>query len=378
MQVYLDNSATTRPSERVVAAMNRGMTENFYNPSALYKPGLDAQKRLDECRRLLGHDKQVIFTGSGTEADNLAIIGHCSVIKKSGRVLYSAIEHPAVKQACLALKKFGHTAQEIPVTREGIVNIAAFSEMLAADVILICVMQVNNETGSIMPISAMADLRDKLAPQAAIHVDGIQGFLRVDFDMTRLKVQSYALSAHKIHGPKGVAALIADKSFKLTPIVFGGGQEKNLRSGTENTQGIAGLNEAVLSYPSEANAAMRRLKIMLWTLVKEMIPKATVNGFAPEDENAAPHIINLSFAPVRSDTLLFALEGSGILVSSGSACSSSKQRVSETLLAMKVPQNEAECALRFSLCKDTTEDEIRYTAQEIKKHYDLLSKYTRR
>ncbi len=358
--------------------MIRCMDEGFYNPSSLYKPGMDAQKRVDECRHVLGAGKQVIFTGSGTEADNLAIIGHCSTIKKGGRVLYSAVEHPAVKQTCLALSKYGHTAQEVPVTQEGIVDMNVLESMLDQDVIMVCVMQVNNETGSVMPISAIGNLRDRFAPNAALHVDGVQGFLRVNFDMDKLGVQSYAISAHKLHGPKGVGALIADKALRMNSVVYGGGQEKNLRSGTENTPGIAGLYEAVMSYPKEANAEMRRLKTLLHQLIMEAVPTAKVNGLQPGDENAAPHILNMSFPPVRSDTMLFALEGSGILVSSGSACSSSRQKASQTLLAMKVPQKDAECAIRFSFCKDTTEEEIRYTAQEIKKHYDLLCKYTRR
>jgi len=378
MRVYLDNSATTRPSERVVAAMMKSMEEGFYNPSSLYRSGLEAQKRMEACRCLLGTDKQVVFTASGTEADNLAIIGHCASIKKRGRVLYTAVEHPAVKQACVSLNRYGHTAEAIPVTTQGVIDLQALEKMLDENVIMLCVMQVNNETGSIMPIRAVADLRDRLAPQAALHVDGVQGFLRIPFDMGKCGVQSYALSAHKVHGPKGVGALVAEKGFKISPLIFGGGQEKNLRSGTENTSGIAGFHEAIASYKKEVSENMRRLKILLHDLVREAIPSACVNGFDPRDERAAPHILNMSFSPVRSDTMLFALEGSGILVSSGSACSSSKQKVSETLAAMKVQKKEAECAIRFSLSMDTTEAEIRYTADEIKKHYDLLSKYTRR
>lgn len=376
MQVYLDNSATTRPSERVVLAMENCLREGYHNPSSLYKPAMEAQKRVDACRQKLGQGRRVIFTGSGTEADNLAILGRAMLYKKPGRILYLAVEHPAVVKACLGAERLGHQAQAIPVTPEGVADLNVLESMLGPDVLLLCVMQVNNETGAVQPISQIAALRDRLAPDAAIHVDGVQGFLRVPFEWTG--IQSYAVSAHKIHGPKGVGALVTAKDYRLSPLLLGGGQEGGMRSGTENTVGIAGFLAAIEDYPLDANGTMRALKRRLYEKILDAVPGARLNGPAIDADESAPHILNISVPPVRSDTMLYALEGSGILVSSGSACSSAKQRLSQTLKAMRVPASDAECALRFSLCRDNTPDEIDYTVRELQRHYQTLSRFTRR
>jgi len=196
--------------------------------------------------------------------------------------------------------------------------------------------------------------------------------------MRKWKVQSYALSAHKIHGPKGIGALVINQGFKVTPIVYGGGQEKGMRSGTENTPGIAGLNTCVSIYPQDAAQRLMALKTRLFEAIIQEVPSAVVNGPDLEDEACAPHILNVSLPPVRSDTMLYALEGSGVYVSSGSACSSHRQKVSSVLKAMGVQANRAESALRFSLSIYNTEEEMDYAAKQVGMHYRMLSKYTRR
>ncbi len=383
MEAYLDNSATTRPSEAAMDAVTQAMREGYFNPSSPYGPALDAEKRLAACRALLftrlgNLPGEAIFTSGGTEADNLAILGYLDGQKKPGRVLYTAVEHPAVKQSCLAAQRMGHTAQAIPVLRDGTADLHALEGMLGEDVLLLCVMQVNNETGAIQPIREIAAIRDRLCPGAAVHVDGVQGFLRVPFGMAESGVQSYALSGHKIHGPKGVGALIVQKGYKLSPREFGGGQEKGLRSGTENTPGIAGLMAAVESYPAGAAERMAILKGRLYELLREAVPDLRVNGPAPGSPAGAPHILNVSLPPVRSETMLNALAGDKVYVSMGSACSSRRQKVSETLTAMAVPQRDAESAIRFSLSPYTTEEEIRFAAERVKAHYGMLSRFVRR
>lgn len=383
MEVYLDNSATTRPDSRVIDAMRREMEEGYYNPSSLYRPAMEAEKRLTQCRETIAKSlgarpENVFFTGSGTEADNLAIVGHMSGIRKPSRVLYTAVEHPAVREACLACQRLGHRAEEIPVDHRGVVDLDALASMLDGDVAMLCIMQVNNETGAIQPMEQISRLRDQLCPQAALHVDGVQGYLRLPMDMRKWKVQSYALSAHKIHGPKGIGALVINQGFKVTPIVYGGGQEKGMRSGTENTPGIAGLNTCVSIYPQDAAQRLMALKTRLFEAIIQEVPNAVVNGPDLEDEACAPHILNVSLPPVRSDTMLYALEGSGVYVSSGSACSSHRQKVSSVLKAMGVQANRAESALRFSLSIYNTEEEMDYAAKQVGMHYRMLSKYTRR
>ena len=372
MSIYLDNSATTRPCEAAVAAMERCMREGFYNPSALYAPALRASTALRDCRDAVLQSvhapmaARAVFTSGGTEADGLAILGRAAKAR-SGRVLYGAGEHPAVREACLHC---GLEALEIPYDRQGLV------ELMTPDTVLICCMQVNNETGAVQPLREINALRKEIAPAAHFHVDGVQGYLRVPFDMSAVGADTYALSGHKIHGPKGVGALVMAPRVQLAPRQMGGGQEAGLRSGTENTPGIAGLLAAIRAYPMENG--MRKCKLLLWQRIREAVPAASVNGPAPDSPLSAPHILNVSLPPVRSETMLHALEGEGIYVGMGSACSSYKQRVSPVLRAMHVPAAQAESALRFSLSPENTAEEMEEAARAVQRQYALLSKYQRR
>ena len=378
MSIYLDNSATTRVCPQAAEAMVKCMREEFYNPSALYAPALAAQKNMRACRDEIlkavhaPMASRVIFTSGGTESDNLVIFGRAQKAR-TGKVLYTAGEHPAVKEAC---QSCGLEALEIPYDHRGIVNLEALKALLSSDVMLICCMQVNNETGAIQPLTEIAHLRDELAPYAHFHVDGVQGFLRVPFDMTACGADTYALSGHKIHGPKGIGALVMGPRVQLNPRQVGGGQEGQIRSGTENTPGIAGLLAAILAYPRENG--MLGNKLLLWQLIKNAIPEAVYNGPAPDSADAAPHILNVSLPPVRSETMLHALEGEGVYVGMGSACSSFKQRISPVLKAMNTPQKYAETALRFSLSPENTAEEMRQTVEAIQRQHAVLAKFQRR
>lgn len=382
MPIYLDNSATTRVCDAAAAAMMQCMQAGYFNPSAVYGPALETEKMMRACRETLLRSvhartgSQAIFTSGGTEADNLAILGRLSGMRGGGRILYSAGEHPAVKEACLAAEAMGFEAHSVPYNHTGAVDLDALEKLMTPDTRLICCMQVNNETGAIQPLSEIAALRARRAPEAHFHVDGVQGFLRVPFDMPGVQADSYALSGHKIHGPKGIGALILAPGVRVHPRALGGGQESGLRSGTENTPGIAGLLAAVEAYPLENG--MRQVKLHLWQRLREAIPEAAVNGPAPDSDLAAPHILNVSLPPVRSETMLHALEGAGIYVGMGSACSSHKQKVSAVLRAMNTPQRLAESALRFSLCPENTLAEMEQVAAVCGQNYAVLSKFQRR
>ena len=383
MKAYLDNSATTRPSGAVAAAVRELMEGGWFNPSALYKPALEIQKRLDavreSCLKAAGAAGQkVIFTSGGTEADNLALLGHLRTLRKTGKVLISSVEHPAVSACAEEIRRMGFTVEEIPACKTGTVDLDRLEEMLDPETVLISVMQVNNETGAAEPLKEIVRLRDARAPEAAIHADGVQGFLRMDLDFNRLGIQSYALSGHKIHGLKGTGALILRKDHRVAPLMYGGGQEGNLRSGTENTFGILALGEAIRTWDPDANDRMRKLKNRLRSGLLDAIPEARINGPEENPANCAPHILNTALMPVRSQTMLFALEGDGVYVSAGSACASRKQKISPVLKAMGVSTEQADCSLRYSLCPMTTEAEIDYAAERTAAHWEMLRKYTRR
>lgn len=375
--IYLDNAATTRPFPQVVEAIRGSMQDGYFNPSSLYAPGFQVKKTVEACRELLKTKlsaDEVCFTSGGTEANNLAILGLMRGSKKQGRVLYSAVEHAAVAEACRSLSD-RHEVFSLPVNQEGILDLEKTRELMTPDTELICLMQVNNEVGSIQPIAEVVRLRDEICPKARIHVDGVQGFLKLPFSLLS-GVDSYAISAHKIHGPKGVGALAFNRGARLQPIVFGGKQENGLRSGTENTDGIIGLYAALNTYPEDHRIG--ELKNRLYHLIKEKVPQAQLNGPDPLSDLSGPHILNLSFPPVLAQTMMHQLEGFGVLVSQGSACSSRQKKPSATLSAMGVSKQAADSALRFSLNCMTTHEEIEQAANAVQKAYESLRAYTRR
>ncbi len=381
MLAYLDNSATTRPTDGVIDAMSRCMREGYFNPSSLYAPAIDSEKAMRACREELASalcvsPKGILFTSGGTEANNLAIIGTVSAMRGSQHLIVSAVEHPSVLEAFHYLEGLGHRVTVIGVDERGQLNWAQLEVALCDAPALVSCMQVNNETGALADIPRLSALVREKAPNALIHVDGVQGFLRVPFD-ARL-VDLYTMSSHKIHGPKGVGALYVRPGVRLIPRQLGGGQEGALRSGTENTPGIAGFMEAareMKAMPDRFQHMMEKKKL-LWTLFQEAVPAAQLNG--PAIEDGAPHIINISFPGVRGEVMLHALEGARIYCSTGSACSSKKRHLSPVLLAMGLDPDRVEAALRFSLSPLTQDEEIHYTAEQLETIYATLSRFKRR
>lgn len=381
--IYLDNSATTQPSEPVIQAVEHAMRESWFNPSALYKPSMETQKEVEAVRRTVLHaagadNDSLVFTSCGTEADNLAVLGHLKTRRSSGRVLIFAGEHPAVSACTQAIERLGYTVETIAAGPDGCADLEQLEKQLDSTVAMIVIMQVNNESGAIQPLQEICAMRDRLAPSATIHVDGVQGFLRVPIQFHRLGIQSYALSGHKIHALKGIGALIFRKDHKIASIGYGGGQENGLRSGTENTVGILSLGAAVEHYPAHGAEWMMERKRQLWTGISNAIPEAKLNGPQLDSPACCPHILNVSLMPVRSQTMLFALEGDGIFVSAGSACASHKQKISPVLSSMGLSTQQADCALRFSLSPQTSEEDIDFTIERVRVHYQMLKAYTRR
>ena len=247
--IYLDNSATTRPFDSVIAAMDRCMRENYFNASAAYKPAVDVDRAMRECRRAIAaqlgiQESGVIFTGGGTESDNLAILGVAETLRQSANFVCSAIEHPAVAETIHRVELMGHTVRVLPSDVRGVVDLAACETVIDEHTALVSCMQVSNETGAIQPVEALNKLARRKNPNVRIHVDGVQGFMRVPMHMERMGVDLYALSGHKIHGPKGTGFLYVGDKVKIHPYIHGGGQQQGMRSGTENVPGIAGRSLA--------------------------------------------------------------------------------------------------------------------------------------
>ena len=382
--IYLDNSATTRPFDSVIDAMAASMRDTYFNPSAAYKPAVDEDRKMRAVRKAIAaqlgaQEDEVIFTAGGTESDNLAILGVAETLHGPANFVCSAIEHPAVSDTIRRVEKMGIEVRVLPIDRRGVVDLEAAAGIIDENTALVSCMQVSNETGAIQPVaqlSAMARAKNK---NVLVHVDGVQGFMRVPMNMSRMGVDLYAVSGHKIHGPKGVGALVVRKGVRLVPQMIGGGQERNLRSGTYNTPAILGLHKAVEEMAAQQDRAQQllALKQRLWAKLS-VLDGVRVNGPAPDEADSAPHILSVSFDGVRGEVMRNALEGEGILVSTGSACSSHKQKVSASLRAMGLTDTQADGTIRISLGLMNTEEEMDAAAEKMEKLFMLLRQYRRR
>lgn len=361
--IYLDNSATTMPDDRVVSKMNDVMRERYYNPHAFYRNALENEKLVDAVRRKLAAmtlgQADVIFTASGTEADNMAIVG--SLRGNSGHIITSKGEHPAVYETFKALENKGWRVDYIGLDRDGTVNMDELSAKLQSDTSLVSIMHVSNETGAVNDINAIKSLMTRVCPNALLHSDGVQAFGHVA--TLGLKADMYSISAHKIHGPKGVGALIVKKGVKLKPLLYGGGQENGLRPGTLNVEGVIGLGEAAALMSAADIEHMRSLKALLWKRVSEGCSWATLNG--PDIDSGAPHVLSIGFAGVRGEVLLHLLEDEGILLSAGSACSTKKGKKNRTLAEIGVSDSVNGGSIRVSFSRMNTVDEVETAAEAI-------------
>ena len=382
--IYLDNSATTKPCEAALLAMRGALETDWFNPSAAYGPAVRAEKKMTQARRALleaagAQSAELTFTGSGSEADSLAIVGSAERFHGARRVLIFGGEHPAVLNTREQLERLGHMVETFPARRDGVADLEKLAAALDENVGLVSCMQVNNETGAVQPVGEIARLIREKCPGALFHVDGVQGFLRVPLAFDQSGIDLYTCSGHKIHGPKGIGALIARKGVRLNPRIEGGGQEKGLRSGTENTAGIAGFAAAAqwLAAQPKRFETLRAAKLRLYARLRAEIPELRVNGPDPESGEAAPHILNLSLG-VRGEVMLHALEAEGVYVGNGSACSTHKREMSAAFRAMNAGRQAAETAVRFSLGMMNTIEEMDAAADAVIRCYKTYAAFQRR
>ena len=358
--IYLDNSATTQPCPEAVAAMTKALTENWGNPSALYNFGIDTARLLRQARHNVAaamgaEPDRVFFTSGGTEADNWAVFGTVKRMGKRGKhIITTAMEHHAILNCMSDLESRGFEITYLKPDRMGRVSVDDLRAALRKDTILVSIMMVNNEVGSVMPIAQMAKLTHKLCPDAIFHTDAVQGFLKVPFAAKNLGADLMSVSSHKIHGPKGAGALYISPRLKsFPPLLLGGGQEGGYRSGTEGTPAIMGFAAAC----SAVNATFREDNQRERELISEFSEKfAALEGVTVNGSHEAPHILSLAIPGIPVQNTINILQDHGICVSAGSACA--KGHRSHVLTAMGLPPETIDAAFRISLCRDTTREEL--------------------
>ncbi len=384
MEVYLDNSATTRCYPEVGELMYKVMCKDYGNPSSMHRKGIEAEHYIRNAKERIAkilkvNTKELFFTSGGTESDNLALIGAARANRRAGNhLITSSIEHPAILNTMRHLEEEeGFRVTYLPVDANGQIKLDALREALCEDTILVSVMYVNNEVGSVQPIEEAAQIVKKYNPKILFHSDAVQGFGKYHIYPKRIGIDMLSASGHKIHGPKGIGFLYVSEKVKVVPIIYGGEQQKNIRSGTENVPGIAGLGLASEMIYKDLNikvALMRELKTHFLEGLQKL-DNTTVHGYT--DERSAPHIISVGIAGVRSEVLLHALEEKGIYVSSGSACASNHPAISGVLKGIGTPKEYLDATLRFSMSEFTTKEEIDYTLETLYNCVPMLRKYTR-
>lgn len=385
MEAYLDNAATTRVFPEVKEMMVHVMEEDFGNPSSKHTKGITAENYIKEaketiCTQLKCKPKEIIFTSGGTESNNMAFIGTAIANRRAGKhVITTRIEHASVHEPMAYLEEMGYDVTYLPVDSTGRVSVEELENAIREDTFLISIMYVNNEVGSVQPIEQIGQMLKKKHPQILFHVDAIQAFGKYKIVPKKLGVDMMSVSGHKIHGPKGSGFLYVNEKVKIRPILFGGGQQDGMRSGTENVPSIAGLGVAVKEIytgHSEKRAKLYELKKRLIAGLQD-VDGVTINALIDPIEETAPHIVSVSFANTRSEVMLHALAQKGVFVSSGSACSSNHPELSGTLQAIGVKSELLDSTLRFSFSVMTTSEEIDYAIEVVKEVLPVLRKFTR-
>jgi cysteine desulfurase len=386
MEAYLDNSATTKCTKEVADIVTKVMLEDYGNPSSKHMKGVDAEQYIKSAaaaiaKSLKCQEKEIVFTSGGTESNNMAIIGAALANKRMGNhVITTAVEHSSVKEPFLYLEELGFRVSFLPVDSTGRVVITELKEALCDDTILVSVMNVNNELGTIEPIEEIGRIIKKYNEDIVYHVDAIQSYGKMRVIPKNAGIDLLSVSGHKIHGPKGSGFLYIKDKTKIKPLILGGGQQKGMRSGTENVPAAAGLFKAVEHIYREGFeervSAMYDLRDYFIAEL-EKLPNVQING-SKNREASAPHIVSASFSGVRAEVLLHALEDKNIYVSSGSACSSNRPGLSGTLEAIGLKKTLLDSTIRFSFSFETTKEELDYTINVLKELLPVLRRYTRR
>ena len=385
MNSYLDNAATTRVFDSVKDVMVEVLTVDYGNPSSMHRKGLDAEKYIKDAKETIAKAmkvdaKEIVFTSGGTEANNLALIGTAFANKRRGNhIITTKIEHSSVHNPIIYLEENGFRVSYLSVDSMGHIDIEELKKELCDETILVSIMYVNNEIGAIQPISEIGRIIKEKSKDILFHVDGIQAFGKLPIYPKREFIDLLSISAHKFHGPKGIGALFIKDKVKIKPILFGGGQQKGIRSGTENVSGIAGMGQAVKEVYkgiAERQENLYMLKTRAIQLLEE-IENIRFNGVTGEIKESAPHILSVSFAGIKSEVLLHALEDRQVYVSSGSACASNHPGLSGTLKAIGIEDEFLDASIRFSFCAFTTVEEVEYAVACVKEIVPMLRKYTK-
>lgn len=384
MQAYLDNSATTRCSKRATDLMVQLLTEDYGNPSSLHMKGVEAEKYIKEAKTKIAKtlkvdEKELIFTSGGTESNNMALIGAALANKRAGNhIITTSIEHASVSATTAYLEELGFQVTYLKVDKDGLISLDELKEAVTEETILVSLMMVNNEIGTVEPIEEAAKVIKAKNPNTLLHVDAIQAYGKYRIYPKKMGIDLLSVSGHKIHAPKGTGFLFIRDKVKVKPLIYGGGQQKGMRSGTENVPGVAALAEASVEIYENFEEKIEYLYALKERFIKGVseIDGVTINGRTGRD--SAPQIVSVSIEGVRSEVMLHTLEDREIYVSAGSACSSNKPAVSATLTAIGLKKNLLDSTIRFSFCVNTTEEEIDYAVGVMKEVIPMLQKYTRR
>jgi len=371
MEAYFDNSATTRPFDEVIEYMTHVNRVAYGNPSSLHTKGIEAEKLIKTAREAIADtigvsSGEIYFTSGGTESNNLAIRGYLAANPRNGKhIITTKIEHPAVMEVYKHLTENGYSADYIGVDGNGIINLQELADKIREDTALISVIFVNNEVGSVQPIEEIVKIKNSINPDTAIFVDAVQAYGKIKTLPVQLGIDMMSMSSHKIHGPKGTGALYVKKQKKIKPIIFGGGQESIIRSGTENVPGICGFGLAAKMITEKIEQNLKHVEKLKQLFIDRLTDiRNDFRIISPN--NGLPYILNISFANVKAEVLVHHLEEKGIYASTGSACSSRKRIQSHVLEAMSVEQCYMEGSVRFSFSSLNTEEEVEYVVEAIK------------
>ena len=385
MEVYFDNSATTRVYDEAIDMMVRVMREDYGNPSSLHLKGLDAEHLIKESADIIAKTlkclpEEIIFTSGGTESNNMAIIGSALAKRRSGKhIVVSSVEHASVSAVMQFLIREGYEVSYVPSGKDGTTDPQDFADAVRDDTILVSCMHINNEIGSVMPVAEIGKAVKAKNKNVYFHVDAIQSFGKIPVVPKQIGADLLSVSGHKIHGPKGSGFLYVKKGLLLRPIIYGGGQQKNMRSGTENVPAIAGLGVAVKKTFENFDEKIQHIISLRDKLIEGLteIEGVYSNSVISHDKPSAPHIASISFTGVRAEVMLHALEDKGIYTSSGSACSSNKSKESAVLTAIGLDKARLESTLRFSFGEQNTEEEVDYVIGVVKELLPVLRHYVR-
>lgn len=380
--IYFDNSATTQTFQEAADRACFAMTKEYFNPAAAYGEAYAVEKQVQSARAyaasLLGAEAdEIIYTSGGTESNNTAVFGTLSAMRGMNRIVTTEVEHPSVYETLqAAAKRFQMEIAYAPLNSDGTVNIDRLSEVLTPKTGLVSIMHVNNELGGVNDLGAVARKVRALSPEAVLHADGVQAFMKTP--PSKLPVDLYSVSAHKLHAPKGVGFLFVRRTVRFTGGLIGGGQERNLRSGTTNVPGILGFDTALHIYRGNLSKFHAQMQAVKERLYQNMMTLKDVLLNGPAVTEGAPHILNLSFLGMRGEVLLHALEANGVIVSTGSACAAKKQGKNRVLSAVGVTGSRQEGAIRFSFSPMNTIKEADEASNVIADQLRLLRKYKRR